>query len=323
VSRPSPTHAWAALGCQADVYCRLQTQLNQRRLCSSLPRPHQEGAVFLGSKPVTSVRPANSLGQPRLTPPSSPLTRLAQAQRRGLSSSVLANARAITHHLETEAMLLSSHFEPVRVSLEISLQSPQSTQVWATPPVSPKRSSRSPHTVLKKLKRMEKTQRAHLLTVTRMVEQLAETLPCQVTHTESHILVHFPTGMARHQVHRLLRQMGIDPNEHYLDIREHPVAPQMTQQGKPHVAPLLSPFPLPQHPHLDLAQSVFSSTESSYDESWGEVSVPTVLLDDYLSTDVEICDYMDELDRLIQDNYVFGSQKQRSQDGSQNQSSSY
>ncbi|KAJ1657271.1 hypothetical protein IWQ61_003300 [Dispira simplex] len=322
VSRPSPTHAWAALGCQADALCHLQTQLNQRRLCSSLPRPHQEGTIFVSPKPVTLVRRVSSYGQPQSASPKSPLTRLAQAQRRGLSGSVLAKARAITHYRETEPMLLSSHFEPVRVSLEIAIQSPQSTQVWASPPVSPKRSTGSTQTVLNKLQRMEKAQRAHLLTVTRMVEQLAECLPCQVTHTESHIVVHFPTGMARRQVHRLLRRMGIDPDERYLAIQEHPVAPRMPRQGKTFVAPLLSPFPLPQLPHLDLAQSVFSSTESSYDESWGEASVPTVLLDDYLSTDMEISGYMDELDCLIQDNYVFGPQKKLVQGCSPTQSSS-
>ncbi|KAJ1995041.1 hypothetical protein H4R33_000056 [Dimargaris cristalligena] len=293
-ARAGPAHRVAAFSCKASELALLQRRLGEETSArvpgGALPR--------LGLFRSPRRTPQAPLG---LTRPFNPTgNRPALWGVRSLTTLLPARPPAPEMPLP-DLIYGSAQFEPVIVQLEISIVSAELSPVF-----SPEADTTAPATVLAKLRTAQALQEAHLCTVTRMVEQLADTLPCcQLTTRDSCVVVNFPPGLARRYVERMLRSLGIDPSTQSFTWRESPLTP--APSGIPETQ-------CPRYPNLDLALSVYSSTDSSSSgiESWMDQTVPTLLLEQLATPPTgpaeptPVDDFMFQLDQLVSDRYTFG-----------------
>ncbi|KAJ1985037.1 hypothetical protein H4R34_000294 [Dimargaris verticillata] len=220
---------------------------------------------------------------------------------------------------------LSGSFGPEHIRFTLAIVSPQLTPLFDTSPTA-KASLQTASGLMTKLHTAQEIQQGHLLQLERIVEQVTQSVPCSVSSSASHIILDFPVGMPRYQVTQLLRTLGIDLERPDIGLETMalqtasarvPLPTASTTASDPSMR-AHSPLPMPAYPHLDLAQSVCSSTDftTSSDEALMlEHSVPTLLMDELRTpsppnTDDAFYTFLTELDALAQDNYVFGQRKQ-------------
>ncbi|KAJ1921470.1 hypothetical protein IWQ60_006745 [Tieghemiomyces parasiticus] len=298
-ARAGPTRTLAAFGCNAEALRQASTGDHEN---VSRRDARTASVSKLGPRP----RRRRVIRHQSRTGAVAPLKRLTGPAWAHDLHSLIAAARP------SPAVSLLGGVEPVYVELELSVVSHRLSPLFSpadrpTADGEPATTD-SPASVMAKLQDAQVLQQAHLRTVTRIVEQLTAAFPCQVDTHDSHVRVRLPLGLNRRQAEQALRNLGIDPQGDGLLLREVRLTPVPA-------TPLPALSPMPQSPmvfpHLDLALSVYSSTESSSgSESWLDQTVPTLLMDQLATPPIRVGggtvnDFLYQLDLLEADHYQF------------------
>ncbi|KAJ1980430.1 hypothetical protein H4R35_001126 [Dimargaris xerosporica] len=333
--RASPLSLCSAFDCKLGLWGQMVTTCDKH--CDRSQR-----------RVLSTLRAGNALRNPLHPPVAVPtrvrglahilLLRLGSTQqqlaRYAHTTSGLIQARH-THPFDQDSgtvsiASLSGSFGPERVRFTMAIVSPQLNPLFDAAPQA-KTGQQTASGLMAKLHAAQEIQQGHLLQLERIVEQVTQSVPCSVSSSASHVILDFPAGMPQYQVTQLLRSLGIDLERPDVGLETMVLQTASARVPLPTTSTALEPsvrtrspllasrsLPLLSYPHLDLAQSVCSSTgfTTSSDEALMlEHSVPTLLMDNLRTpsppdTDDAFYTCLTELDALAQDNYVFGQRKQ-------------